>query len=107
MLISTASTTLTIRERIIRGTVIASLIFAFQTFGSAPKAEASTLGNVYEAVSTAVAYDLGTKACGLACGAAAAAATVVVNENATQVASSGASATKSRLQSIFGFWGFH
>ena len=94
---------LSLRERIIRGTVIASLIIALQAADSTPKAEAFTLANVYEGVSVAISYDLGSKACGVGCGAAAVAATIVVNENASEAANE----TKSRLQSIFGFWGFH
>lgn len=92
---------------IIRIGVIASLIFASQTISSTPRAEASTMANVYEAVSIAVAYGVGERVCGIPCGAAATAVTVVVNENAPRAAEAVASETRSTLQQIFGFWGFH
>jgi hypothetical protein len=92
---------------VIRMGVITSLIFASQTVGSTPRAEASTMANVYEAVSIGVAYGLGERVCGIPCGAAATAVTVVVNENAPRAAEAVASETRSTLQRIFGFWGFH
>jgi hypothetical protein len=101
------SVTNTLTKRLFRIFVIASVLFATQTVGRAPKVEARTLANVYEAVSVAVSYDLGSKVCGIGCGAAAAAATVVVNSNAANAANATVNATRSRLQDVFGFWGFH
>jgi hypothetical protein len=71
---------------VIRIGVIASLIFASQIVSRTPGAEASTMANVYEAVSIAVAYGLGERLCGIPCGAAASAVTVIVNENAPRAA---------------------
>lgn len=83
------------------------MIFASISFGSTSRAEANTLADVYEAVSISVAYGVGERACGIPCGAVAAAATVVVNNNAAKVAEETASQSRSYLQQIFGFWGFH
>jgi hypothetical protein len=92
---------------VIRVAVLASLLFASQAFSSTPKAEASTVGDVYSFVSTSVAFGIGDRYCGISCGAAAGAAVVVVNDNASKAAEAAVVDTRSTLQRIFGFWGFH
>jgi hypothetical protein len=95
------------RHQVIRVAVLASLLFASQLISGTPRAEANTIGEVYYFVSSSVAFSVGDKVCGIPCGAAAGAAVVVVNNNASKAADTAVVETKSTLQRIFGFWGFH
>lgn len=107
MKIAHAFTRKTSGHTVIRVAVLASLLFASQAISNTHKAEASTVGEVYSFLSTSIAYGIGDRYCGIPCGAAAGAAVIVVNDNASKAADTAVVETRSTLQRIFGFWGFH
>ena len=61
-------------RRLLRIFAVASAVLLVQGTLTAPRAEANTIVDIYQAVSVGIAWDLGSKICPIACPAAAVAA---------------------------------
>jgi hypothetical protein len=96
---------LSFNRRILRIVAIASAVLLIQGTFTAPKAEASSIVDIYQAVSVGIAWDLGSKVCPIACAAAAVSAVIVMNNNAATVAEKSIEYVKPGLLQMFTNWG--
>ena len=92
-------------RRLLRILAVASAVLLVQGTLTAPRAEANTIVDIYQAVSVGIAWDLGSKICPIACPAAAVAAVVVINNNAATVAEKSIEYAKPGLLQMFTNWG--
>jgi hypothetical protein len=92
-------------RRLLRIFAVASAVLLVQGTLTAPRAEANTIVDIYQAVSVGIAWDLGSKICPIACPAAAVAAVVVINNNAATVAEKSIEYAKPGLLQMFTNWG--
>ena len=92
-------------RRLLRIFAVASAVLLVQGTLTAPRAEANTIVDIYQAVSVGIAWDLGYKICPIACPAAAFAAVVVINNNAATVAEKSIEYAKPGLLQMFTNWG--
>ncbi len=92
-------------RRLLRIFAVASAVLLVQGTLTAPRAEANTIVDIYQAVSVGIAWDLGSKICPIACPAASVAAVVVINNNAATVAEKSIEYAKPGLLQMFTNWG--
>ncbi len=85
-------------------TVVLALLIS-QSLLSKESASANVVGNTYNLVSEAIAFDLGNKACGYLCAAVAVGTVATVNTAVPKVATKAVDYAKPGLFEMFTNWG--